>query len=491
MDAGRARNDATVNILIVKLSSLGDVVHAMPAVQDIRAAMPQARIDWVVEEAFAPLVQRCEGVQAVIGCELRRWRKSPLGAQTRQEWRAFRRRAARPGLRRRDRPAGSDQVGAGGTRRPHGRQRQAVRDGQPDRRFELRSCQHAGWPTSRSASSRACMRWTARASCARGHWAMSFPRVLRFGLRAGAGTKTPCVAFVHGTSRDDKCWPEAQWLELGRRLMAQGFTLGLPHGNEPERERGERLAAALGPQAQVWPRLDLGQLTDRLAACAGVIGVDSGLSHIAVALDLPHVQIYNFDTAWRTGPPAIHSAARQQASMRSPHPPRTRCGRHGSRCRRAHDPLALFAPGVRRPAVAAPQAASGGARRSRAICRPWRSASATTRASAQPGALWIHAVSLGETRAAAILIERLRCLDAGLAHPAHAWHGHRPGRRRAPAAGRRSSSLAALGHAQGGAALPRSLPAERRCADGNRGLAQPGRACRARGACRWCWPTRG
>ena len=50
------------------------------------------------------------------------------------------------------------------------------------------------------------------------------------------------------------------------------------------------------------PRLPLDELTEQLAQCAGVIGVDSGLSHIAVALDLPHVQIYNFDTAWRTGP---------------------------------------------------------------------------------------------------------------------------------------------------------------------------------------------
>jgi heptosyltransferase-1 len=66
----------------------------------------------------------------------------------------------------------------------------------------------------------------------------------------------------------------------------------------------------------VWPRLDLGALTDRLAGCAGVIGVDSGLSHIAVALDLPHVQIYNFDTAWRTGP----SAARQRSVYASPTP---------------------------------------------------------------------------------------------------------------------------------------------------------------------------
>jgi heptosyltransferase-1 len=78
-----------VNVLIVKLSSLGDVVHAMPAVQDIRRAHPQARIDWVVERGFAPLVARCAGVRRVIPCDLRRWRKAPLAGATRAEWRAF------------------------------------------------------------------------------------------------------------------------------------------------------------------------------------------------------------------------------------------------------------------------------------------------------------------------------------------------------------------------------------------------------------------
>ena len=79
-----------MNILIVKLSSLGDVVHAMPAVQDIRAALAHANVDWVVERGFAPLVQRCEGVRRVIPLELRRWRKSPLSPATRQGWREFR-----------------------------------------------------------------------------------------------------------------------------------------------------------------------------------------------------------------------------------------------------------------------------------------------------------------------------------------------------------------------------------------------------------------
>ncbi|MDO8250411.1 MAG: lipopolysaccharide heptosyltransferase I, partial [Rhodoferax sp.] len=77
-----------MKILIVKLSSLGDVVHAMPAVQDLRQAFPAAQIDWVVERGFAPLVQRCAGVNRVIACELRRWRKSPLSKQTRLAWRA-------------------------------------------------------------------------------------------------------------------------------------------------------------------------------------------------------------------------------------------------------------------------------------------------------------------------------------------------------------------------------------------------------------------
>jgi heptosyltransferase-1 len=48
-----------------------------------------------------------------------------------------------------------------------------------------------------------------------------------------------------------------------------------------------------------------------------VIGVDSGLSHIAVALDLPHVQVYNFDTAWRTGP---IGSGRQRSVFAQPTP---------------------------------------------------------------------------------------------------------------------------------------------------------------------------
>jgi len=316
-----------LRILIVKLSSLGDVVHAMPAVQDIRRALPQAQIDWVVERAFAPLVQRCEGVQDVIRCELRRWRKSPLGSQTRSEWRAF-----RDTLRVQSYDAVLDLQGL--TKSALVSRTARLADG--GKRFALAN-------QTDGSSYEAPTRWAAdvafwieprvhavtrsRELCARA-LGYDVPETLQYGLRGGSegaqdvgDEARRCVTLVHGTSREDKCWPDAHWIELGQRLIASGLTLGLPHGSDAERERGERLAASLGPAAQVWPRLDLGQLTDRLAAGAGVIGVDSGLSHIAVALDQPHVQIYNFDTAWRTGP--FGSAAptsRQRAVYAQPAP---------------------------------------------------------------------------------------------------------------------------------------------------------------------------
>ncbi|WP_305724421.1 glycosyltransferase family 9 protein [Hydrogenophaga sp.] len=91
----------------------------------------------------------------------------------------------------------------------------------------------------------------------------------------------------------------------------------LPHGSPAELQTANDIAQGLA-HAQVWPPLKLDALTDALDTCSGVIGVDSGLSHIAVALDLPHVQIYNFDTAWRTGP--LAESPRQCSVFAQPTP---------------------------------------------------------------------------------------------------------------------------------------------------------------------------
>lgn len=276
----------------------------MPAVQDLRAAMPGAQVDWVVERGFAPLVSRCEGVDRVIPCELRRWRKKPFAAQTRAEWRAF-----KTALQEQAYDAVLDLQGltksalvAWLARTSAQGRRYAMANRTEGSGYEAPTRWVADVAIPMAPHVHAVER--ARLLCAAAlGYAITTPS--RFGLRCGGTAVTPvakpCVALVHGTSRADKQWPEDSWVALGRRLHAAGFSVALAHGTPAEQATSARIAAQL-TDAVVWPHMGLDALTDTLAACVGVIGVDSGLSHIAVALDLPHVQIYNFDTAWRTGP---------------------------------------------------------------------------------------------------------------------------------------------------------------------------------------------
>lgn len=316
-------------VLIVKLSSLGDVVHAMPAVQDLRGALPGVQIDWVVERAFAPLVSRCAGVGKVIACDLRRWRKSPLSAQTRGEWRTFRTELQAQaydavidlqGLTKSALVSWLARTSAQGQR--IGLANQTEGSG-----FEA----PARWVADKAITLEPHVHAVDRARllCAKA-LGYTVPPMLRFGLVPGSlavaprplaptnpfAPRKPVVALVHGTSRADKQWPVAHWVELGKRLNHSGFEVALAHGNAAEKATSEAIAGQL-VDAWVWPTMALDALTDTMARCSGVVGVDSGLSHMAVALGLPHVQIYNFDTAWRTGP---QGHTRQVSVVGSPCP---------------------------------------------------------------------------------------------------------------------------------------------------------------------------
>jgi heptosyltransferase I len=306
-----------VRILIVKLSSLGDVVHAMPVVHDILAARPGACIDWVVEPGFAPLVRRVEGVADVIECALRRWSKTWWPRATRDEWRHFRAR-----LRRDRYDAVLDLQGltksAVIARMAHG-----VSYGLANRTDGASHEPPARWLVDHAIRiephTHALDRSRELAAYALGYAVRGAPV---FGLRSAGvpNTGTPTVVFVHGTSRDDKLWPQDHWIALGRRVVEQGWRIALPHAGAQELERAQRLEAALGDAAEVWPAMSLDALVDRMGAAQGVVGVDSGLSHIAVALNLPHVQLYNFPTAWRTGPQAAHGHAHQVSVQAQPTP---------------------------------------------------------------------------------------------------------------------------------------------------------------------------
>ncbi len=310
-----------MRILIVKLSSLGDVVHAMPVVHDIRAAFPEAVIDWVVEPGFAPLVRRGDGVAEVIDCALRRWSRRWWTSATRAEWRAFRAR-----LRRERYDAVLDLQGltkSALVARLAPLTERGARYGLANRTDGAGYEAPARWLVDRAIRVEprihALDRSRVLAAGALGYAVAGPPR---FGLRAAPSARAgaPVLVLVHGSSRDDKLWPEACWIELGRRAVAAGWRIALPHAGAIEEARAQRIAGALGGAAQVWPAMNLDALVDRLGATQGVIGVDSGLSHIAVALDLPHVQLYNWPTAWRTGPQAAHGHRHQVSVQAQPTP---------------------------------------------------------------------------------------------------------------------------------------------------------------------------
>lgn len=305
-----------VRVLIVKLSSLGDVVHAMPVVHDIQSVYSSAHIDWVVEPAFAPLVRRVPGVDGVIECAQRRWRKAWWTSAVRAEWRVFRQQLAAQrydavldlqGLTKSAlvaRMARGPSFGL--ANRSEGSSHELPARWLVDQAIAIEPRIHA-LDRARELAARAL------------NYRVGGPP--RFGLQARGGPAAqPTIVFVHGSSRADKLWPEESWVALGQRMIAAGFRVALPHAGADELARAQRLAQALGSQAVVWPAMALDALVDQMGATQGVIGVDSGLSHIAVALNLPHVQLYNFPTAWRTGPQLAHGQRHQVSVERDPTP---------------------------------------------------------------------------------------------------------------------------------------------------------------------------
>ena len=319
-----------LKILLVKLSSLGDVLHTLPVVHDIKSAFPDAQIDWVVEAAFAGVVRRCDGVKNVITCELRKWRKTPFSAETREAWRAFKANLQREhydavidlqGLTKSALVSKLAKLSPTGKRyamanRTDGSSYEAPTRWLADEAIQLAPHVHAVQRAREVCAQALRYKLPENAVFTPKYRLLAGVNIASAAISniAKNGTKTTIV-FAHGSSREDKLWPVSHWVELGQRLNAAGFCIALAHGSADEEQRSHMMAKQLA-DAVVWPRLGLDAMVDALGGCAGVagvVGVDSGLSHMAVALDLPHVQIYNFDTAWRTGP--VQGAHAKQVSV--------------------------------------------------------------------------------------------------------------------------------------------------------------------------------
>lgn len=280
------------SILFIKTSSLGDVVHHMPALAEARAARPDARIDWVVEEGFAPLARLHPAVDEVIPVATRRWRAQPFSAATWSEIGALRGRLRGPfdlvidtqGLLRSALIARL----AKGVR--HGYDRSSIREPFASRFYDVKH--------SVSREQHAVARNRALTAKALGY---AVGNAVEYGLPRGTPSPAPYAVLLHGTSRAEKEWSEAGWIELGAALHRRGLRVLLPWGSDAERARSERLSQAIAG-SEVLARQPLDRTATIISGASLVVGVDTGLLHLAAAYAVPLVGIYVATEPGRTGP---------------------------------------------------------------------------------------------------------------------------------------------------------------------------------------------
>jgi len=283
-----------VRVLVVKMSSLGDVIHTLPALTDAARAVPGVRFDWVVEEAFSEIPAWHPAVDKVIPVALRRWRKSPLQSFTGPEWKRFKSR-----LRSQHYDAVIDAQGllksaliARLVKAPrYGMDKHSARE-----RFAARTYHHPiQVPREMHAVER--IRTLFARSLKYSQPVERGDYGVRAKLQGGREKKRSGLLFFHGTAREEKLWPESHWEELAGLAAAVGQQVWLPWGNETERARAQRIANSDG-RAQVLPRLDLLGLASMLLDVQGACAVDTGLAHLSAALDVPTVSLYGpTDTA--------------------------------------------------------------------------------------------------------------------------------------------------------------------------------------------------
>ncbi|MGZ3184509.1 MAG: lipopolysaccharide heptosyltransferase I [Telluria sp.] len=290
-----------MKILLVRVSSLGDVLHNLPMVADIRRHFPDAVIDWVVEEAYVSLVRLNPGVRRVIPWALRRWRKSLLDKTTRADIAAFFR-----ALRAEEYDYVFDTQGLlktgiimGAAR---GKHKVGLANGSEGSGYEgvSRIFHTKSVPT--DPRTHAVARGRLVAAAALGYQLDAPPD---FGLPAPQPGEPrpawmpaePYAVFFHGTARDAKKWAPANWIEVGRALAPMPVLLAW--GSAREHEEAAALAARM-PNARVLPRLSMDEAVQLARHAALAIGVDTGLTHIAAAFVRPTIELYCDSPKWKT-----------------------------------------------------------------------------------------------------------------------------------------------------------------------------------------------
>lgn len=299
-----------MQVLIVKTSSMGDVLHTLPALTDAMLAIPNIKFDWVVEEGFSQIPSWHPAVDRVIPVAIRRWRKSWFSAETRQQRSNF-----KQALQLRHYDAVIDAQGliksaalitriAQGEK--HGQDCKSAREPLASwfykHRYDIDKKQHAVERTRELFAKSLGY----EKPVTQGDYAIAS----RF-LSHQSSDVEPYLVFLHATTRDDKHWPETHWRELIGLLAAENIKIKLPWGAKHEYQRAQRLAEGF-EHVEVLPKMSLHQVAEIIASAQAVVSVDTGLSHLTAALDRPNITLYG-----PTDPGLIGGYGRNQTSEKA------------------------------------------------------------------------------------------------------------------------------------------------------------------------------
>lgn len=283
-----------MRVLVVKMSSLGDVVHTLPSLTEAADKLPGLRFDWVVEEAFAAIPDLHPTVDRVIPIAQRRWRRSP-GAFIR-EFGAFRRELMTSHY--------DAVIDAQGLVKSAVVARMARGPG-------------IGFDAASAREALSTLGVSRRIRVARDLHAIDRTRLLfaaALGYEVGQGEPDSGlgdviptgkeIVFLHGTTWPSKHYPEGLWAELARLASEDGYRVLLPHGSPEELARAERIGAAI--DVEIMERCGLADLAQRIRRCAGALTVDSGLGHLAAALGVPQIALFGPTSPRLTRPIGNH-----------------------------------------------------------------------------------------------------------------------------------------------------------------------------------------
>ena len=307
---------ASPKILLVKLSSLGDVLHNLPIVWDLRTRLPNAQVDWVVEEAYVyllePLVSRegFRGIDRIIPFALRRWKRNLFSLATWKEFFVFRKilRATTYDVLIETQGLIKSAMVCSMTKKSSN----VVITGLAN------ATEFSGYePLARSFYNQSVQVPKQCHAVDRSRWVMSSALDWSLIERSSApqfypqefiqcipkssieGLNTPYVLCFHSTAREAKRWANEHWIALGKDLAARGYQVVFPWGSAAEKLVSLTLAEQI-PGALVPPAFSIEESFSVIAGAALTVGVDTGLTHLAAVLDKPTVEIYCDSPRWKT-----------------------------------------------------------------------------------------------------------------------------------------------------------------------------------------------